>query len=99
MPNEQINKKDFEIILQVNKKAVELETAVAEQNEDIINLLSDCKKQQEDIIEKQDEILEKQDKIISQNEEILKDIFKLQILFATGLISLIVQVISIFVKR
>jgi len=90
--NEQVNKRDLEIILEVNKKAIEIETNVADQNEEIIGTLTDIK-------EKQKEVEIKTDKIMKQNDDLSKDIFKLQVLFVTGLISLVIQVIQIFLKR
>jgi len=90
--SEQLNKRDLEIILEVNKKAIEIETGVADQNEEIISELSDLK-------DKQKETNEKADKIIKQADELSKDIFKLQVLFVTGLISLVIQVIQIFLKK
>lgn len=90
--SEQLNKRDLEIILEVNKKAIEIETNVADQNEEIIGALSDIK-------DKQKELDTKADKITKQNDELSKDIFKLQVLFVTGLISLVIQVIQIFLKR
>ena len=50
--NDHINKRDLEIILEVNKKAIEIETEVAEQNEEIITLLQDSKKREEDLQKK-----------------------------------------------
>ena len=64
--NEQLNKRDLEVFLEVNRKAVEIETEVAEQNEEIISLLNDNKK-------KQDDLDVKVDKLIKQTEEINKD--------------------------
>lgn len=90
--NELLNRKDLEIILEVNKKAIEVETEVAEQNEEIIDLLTKNKNNQENIEEKLD-------KLIKQTDEINKDIFKIQVLFVTGFISLIIQVIQIFMKK
>jgi hypothetical protein len=90
--SEQLNKKDLEVILEVNKKAIEIETSVADQNEEIISELSDLK-------DKQKECTEKADKIIKQTDDLSKEIFKLQVLFVTGLISLVIQVIQIFLKR
>ena len=90
-----VSKKDLDIILEVNKKAIELETEVAEQNEKIIDLLNDN-------IEEQKEINEKLDEIKKLSENIDKDIFKIQVLFSAGLISLIIQVIQIiqiFMKK
>lgn len=90
--NEQLNKKDLELILEVNKKAIDIQTAVAEQNEEIIDLLTKTK-------ENSDNADEKLDKIIKQNDEINKDLFKIQVLFLTGLLSLVVQIVQIFVKK
>ena len=41
-----LNKKDLEIILEVNRKAIEIETEVADQNEEIISLLNRNKEKQ-----------------------------------------------------
>jgi hypothetical protein len=90
--SESLNKRDLEVILEVNKKAIEIETGVADQNEEIISLLNQSK-------EKQQEIDGKLDKSIKQTEELSKDIFKLQVLFITGVLSLIVQIVQIFLKK
>jgi hypothetical protein len=92
MPADQFNKKDLEIILEVNRKAVEIETAVAEQNEEIIVLLNNNKNNQENMEEKIDKILEK-------SEETSKDLFKIQVLFVTGLLALVAQIIQIFLRK
>ena len=89
---EQVNRKDLEIILEVNRKAVEIETAVADQNEEIIGLLNSCKNGQE-------KIDEKVDKILKQSEETSKDIYKMQVLFITGLLALVAQIVQIFLKK
>lgn len=90
--SESLNRHDLEVILEVNKKAIEIETGVADQNEEIISLLNQSK-------EKQQEIDTKIDKIAKQTDELSKDIFKLQVLFITGVLSLVVQVIQIFLKK
>lgn len=90
--SDHLNKRDLEIILEVNKKAIEIETGVADQNEEIISLLNQNK-------DTQQEINEKAEKIIKQNDELSKDIFKLQVLFVTGLLSLVIQIIQIFLKK
>jgi hypothetical protein len=90
--NDQILKKDLEVILEVNKKAIEIETNVADQNEEIISLLNESKESQKKL---DDNI----NKIVKQNEDASKEMFKLQVLFVTGLLSLIVQVIQIFIKK
>jgi hypothetical protein len=89
---DQFNKRDLEIILEVNRKAVEIETAVADQNEEIIGLLNDSRDNQETMEEKLD-------KLIAQSEETSKDLFKIQVFFVTGLLALVAQIIQIFVKK
>lgn len=102
---EQVNRRDIEIILEVNKKAVEIETDVAEQNEEIIKLLTEIKNDEE-IITLLTEIKNDQEKIIEQNEEISdkaeeqsRDLFKIQVLFVTGLLALVAQIVQIFLKK
>lgn len=90
--NEHLNKRDLEIILEVNRKAIEIETNVAEQNEEIVTFLEESKKREEDIQETVDKIKEKVD-------EINKDLFKIQVLFFSGILSLIIQVVQIFIKK
>jgi hypothetical protein len=90
--NDYINKRDLEIILEVNKKAIDIETEVAEQNEEIITLLQESKKREEDL-------QKKAEKIHELAEDINKDLFKIQVLFLSGLISLILQVIQMFLKK
>lgn len=90
--NENVRKKDLDLILEVNRKAIEIETEIAEQNEEIISTLSDIKKVQED----QDK---KIDKLVEKTEDINKDLFRIQVLFVTGLLSLVIQIIQIFLKK
>ncbi len=90
--SEQLSKRDLELILEVNKKAIEIETSVAEQNEEIISLLNQSK-------ERQEQMYEKLDKLIKQSEETNRDLFKVQVLFLTGFVSLVIQVIQIFIKK
>lgn len=87
-----LNKKDLDLILEVNRKAIEIETTVANQNEEMTALLTKCR-------EKQDKTDEKVDKLLKQTEDINKEIFKLQVLFVSGLISLVIQIVQIFMKR
>lgn len=97
--NDQINKKDLEVFLEINKKAIEIETEMVEQNEEIITLLNVNKKQQDALDSRFDDVDIKVDKIAKQAEEISKDLFKIQVLFITGLLSLVIQIIQIFVKK
>jgi folylpolyglutamate synthase/dihydropteroate synthase len=92
MATDQFNKKDLEIILEVNRKSVEIETAVADQNEEIIDLLNSSQSTKE----KMDEKL---DKILKLAEDTSKELFKIQVLFVTGILALVAQIIQIFLKK
>lgn len=123
--NDNVNKRDMEIILEVNRKAIEIGSANAELNEEIISLLNDSKNS---FIDSNKEIAEnlskyndrialslinynekidsvdrkvdkKLDHIIEQNEKLSRDIFTVQVLFITGVLSLIMQVVQIFIKK
>src|SRR5579885_1259778 len=87
--NDHVNKKDLELILEVNKKAIEIETEVATQNEEIIDLLTANK-------ERSEKMDEKLDKLVKQSDDTTKDLFRIQVLFITGLLSLVIQIIQIF---
>lgn len=101
--NENINKKDLELILEVNNKAIEIQTTVIDQNEEVIELLTYAKESKKESDEKRDKITDqvndKLDKLIKQSEELSKDIFKMQVLFITGLIGLFAQVVQLFLKK
>src|SRR5437868_831964 len=90
--NENIKKKDLDLILEVNKKAIEIETEVADQNEEIISLLGDIKESQK----VQDT---KIDKLVKQSEDTNRDIFKIQVLFVTGLLSLVIQIVKFSLRN
>ncbi|HYT46733.1 MAG TPA: hypothetical protein VEP90_30685 [Methylomirabilota bacterium] len=90
--SDRINRGDVELILEVNRKAIEIETEVAGQNEEIIELLSKIDSKQEETVEKTDKLLEK-------SEQLSRDLFKTQVLLVTGLIGLIAQIIQIFYHK
>lgn len=123
-PNENIKKRDLELILEVNRKAIEIETSVADQNEEIIEVLADIRKTQmevnetaievkktlheknkeisaslEDIRKTQLDHDSKIDKLAKQSEDTNREIFKVQVLFLTGLLSLVIQIIQIFIVK
>lgn len=97
--NDNVKKRDLDLILEVNKKAIEIETCVVEQNEEIISRLNELEKNNIAHDLKADRIIEQNDKIIEQNESASKDLFRIQVLFITGLLTLIGQIIQIFLKR
>jgi NAD-dependent SIR2 family protein deacetylase len=89
---EHLQKKDIDLIIEVNKKAVEIEMAVADQNEELISLIEDVKKSQ-DLISKNI------DEFNSQLNSIDKEIYKLQVLYVMGFLTLVAQIIQIFLKK
>jgi hypothetical protein len=101
--NDALKRKDLDLILEVNKKAIEIETEVAEQNEEINSSLDKIKESEKDLDLKIDKRLdsqdEKLDKLIKQTDETNKDLFRMQVLFVTGLITLVAQIIEIFLKK
>jgi hypothetical protein len=100
---EQLSKQDLDVVLEVNRKAIEIQTEVAEQNEEIVNSLSNITKTLSDHIADDDKIQEltakKIDQLIEKSNDISKDLFKIQVLFVTGTLALIAQIIQIFLKK
>jgi len=95
---EHLNKKDLEIILEINKKSVEIEMEVANQNEEIIEELQNSKERDNEVLDKVKKLTETVDIIKKVSEENSKDIYKIQILFLTGVLSLIIQIFQILKK-
>jgi hypothetical protein len=89
---EQLRKKDLELFLEVNKKAIEIDTEVAGQNEEIISLLNDNASAQNNIDAKVEQLNKKID-------DISKDLFKIQVLFITGILSLLIQIVQMIIKK
>lgn len=94
--NDNIKKSDLDLILEVNKKAIEIETGVVEQNEEVINRLDSIEKSNVERDAKLDKVIEQGEKLIKQSEENSKDLFRIQVLFVTGLLSLVMQILQIF---
>ena len=102
---EVISKKDLDLILQVNKKAVEIKSYVAEQNEEIILLLNDNKEKQIEFEEKISKLSKidsleiKIDALNKQAHEISRDLFKIQVLFVSGVLGFAFQVFQFFTSK
>lgn len=98
--SEQFSKRDLEIILEVNKKAIEIETAVVEQNEDIIAMLTKSQQLSEQMDRKLDELVEhKINKLIEKSEETSKDLFKIRVLYIAAILTIVGQIVEIFLKK
>lgn len=98
-----LKRTDLDLILEINKKAIEIETEVAEQNEEIIESLDkvqDFQKNSETELEKrmnaQDEKL---NKLIIQGDENSKDLFRMKVLYVGGFLALLAQIVEIFLKK
>jgi hypothetical protein len=97
---EQFNRRDLQIILEVNKKAVEIETTVADQNEEIISLLTFNKTLTEQMDSKLDKLVEQKiNKLLEKSEETSRDLFKIRILYVAAIMTIIGQIIEIFLKK
>lgn len=94
-----LKKQDLELILEVNKKAIEIQTEVAERHEEIAEALSEIKDVQHNHGEKLDKHDEKLDKLVVNSEATDKSLFRIQVLFVTGLLALVAQIIQIFAKK
>jgi hypothetical protein len=90
--SEQLNRRDLEVILEVNKKAIEIETCVADQNEEMIASQNTIK----EIYTKLDA---KCEKIIAQNDQLSRELFKLQVSLVMGLLAIVAQIIQFFLKK
>lgn len=89
--NEALKKKDLDVILEVNKKAIEIETEVAEQNEEIIDALNKSQ-------ENQNAIIKRADNIIDSTNSINNTLYRIQVLFISGFVTIILAVISMVVQ-
>lgn len=97
--NDQLNKKDLEVFLEVNKKAIEIETEVVGQNEEIIASLDSNKESHKEINGKLDKLMKQAEDLTKNMTELNKEIFKMQVLFVTGLLGIVAQIIQIFLKK
>lgn len=94
MPEKQtsISKSEIETILDVNRKAIELHTEVSNQYEEIVDGLENNSNKLTKI---EDEL-----KSISKNiEKIDRDLFKISVLMSSGIITLILTIIQMFIKK
>ena len=96
---EYIYKRDIDMMMQVNSKAVELQAAVADQNEEIIEMLKDILKQNERMSNSHKDMDKDLAKIVKANEDLAKDLFKFQILAISGFVAIILQIVSAFLKK
>jgi len=87
-----LKKKDLDFVLEVNRKAIEIESEIAEQNEEVISLLKK-------IDSSQDGNDKKIDKLTEKSDDLSKDFFRMQVLFIGGLLALVTQIVQLFLKK
>lgn len=87
-----LDEKDLEKIIAVNVKSVEIQNHVASQYEEV-------KKNTGDIASSVKKLEEKTSTIEKKSEEISRELFQLKVLLVSGVFSLIIQIIQIFLKK
>lgn len=90
--DDRISKHDIDVIMEVNKRSIQVQTEVMAQNEDIADELSDIKKSQ--ICQDK-----KIDKLVKNSEDFSKELFQMKTLLLTSFVNIILQVISFLIKK
>lgn len=86
-----LQKSDLDTIIKVNNRAIELQTEISEQYEEIISYMGK-------VSEKQEKLIEDIKEIKKEIYEINKSQFKLILLLSSGIVSLIIQVLVLLKK-
>lgn len=101
--NKQLDKDDIDLLLEVNKKAIELQTEISNQYEEIIDALEEMddetsqnKDNIEKIIEVNKNLRDDFDKLSKDIKEIKDSMFKTGVLISAGIVSIIIQIVEIF---
>lgn len=94
-----LDKSDIDTIIKVNNKAIELQTEVSDQYEELISNFSDNLSSTEKSQDIQTKILDEIKEIKKEVVDINKLQFRILLLLSTGMISLIIQVITLLVKK
>ena len=115
--NSDLQRSDLDTIIEVNNKAIELHTEVADAYETIIEKIDEStthqgkilneieafderlETQQNKIEERVDEIKDEVKYIKEEIKEINKSQFRIQVLLVSGVLSVIAQIISLFLKK
>lgn len=90
--NNHLSKSDLETILQVNNKAIEIQNDIAEQYENIVD-------NTDAIVKSIDNIDNNISEIKKEMKDINKEQYRMMILLSSGIISLIVQIITMLYKK
>jgi division protein CdvB (Snf7/Vps24/ESCRT-III family) len=93
-----LQKSDFDTILQVNQKAIELQTETSEQYETIIDSNHDATRALEKLEDRLDKVFDEINMIKKDINEINKLQFKVLLLISSGVVSLLIQIIILLKK-
>lgn len=109
--SEALNKRDLATILEVNEKAIVIQTEVAAQYEEVLLNVEDLSKESKQGIitfenkldskleSVNDSLLSNHKETIKKLEDLEKDLFKIKILFIGSMIGLIAQIVQFFIKH
>jgi hypothetical protein len=84
---EQLQKKDLDILTEIHRRSIEISVEVAEQNSEMLNSLSNIK-------DSNGHLDTKIDKLVKLSEDIDRTLFRLGVVMATGVIGIVVQIIQ-----
>ena len=101
--NKQLDKDDIDLLLEVNKKAIELQTEISNQYEEIIDAIEEMddetsqnKVNLEKLIDTNKDFEIGLEKLSKDVKEIKDSMFKTGVLVSAGIVSIIIQIIEIF---
>lgn len=101
--NKQLDKDDIDLLLEVNKKAIELQTEISNQYEEIIDAIEEMddetsqnKVNLEKLIDINKDFEIGLEKLSKDVKEIKDSMFKTGVLVSAGIVSIIIQIIEIF---
>ncbi len=97
--NDNLKRRDLDIVLEVNRKAIEMGAEVADQNEEIISTLKIIGETAGDVEKKIDSLTVKADHLTEKQEKLSRELFRAQVLFISGAVALIAQIVQIFIKK
>lgn len=105
--NHNITSEELNFIIKVNQKAIEIQSEVSKQNEDILETLEKIEEFEEEIEDKIDniiDIIKQTNAAIKENiekkvEDIEKNVFRLIIILTTTGIGTIINIIQTFMHK
>lgn len=97
--NARVSRHHIDNMMTATQKAIELKSEMITQNKLIISTQENIKYKIESIIHETTKITDYCKKMEKEMEQTAKDLWKFQILAISGFIAIILQIISIFLKK